>query len=433
MKSKINHRLIGLASIVAFSAIALGSWRAAMGQERGQTVRPASGKRVALVIGNSTYANAPLANPANDARDMARALREFGFDVTELINQNRREMRAAIRSFGEKLKSGGAGLFYYAGHGMQVDGKNYLIPIGADPVIEAEIEDDGVDLGLVLKHMAEAGNRPNIIILDACRNNPFARSFRSSSRGLAVVDAPGGMIIAYATAPGRVASDGPARNGLYTAELLKQMRAPNQDIKDVFMRVTAAVEAKTNRAQVPWQSSSITEPFYFAGSQDAGRVRIKGGGSARPPQKPTPTPTPTPTPRPQARKQKVESHFFVFELDQCRISGSMVNCNLTVTNTDDDRPMEIQGNSHSINDAGTHIYDNSNKFTPVAEASLASPGNRRLTLIRGNSVSLKLSFKDATPGATKITRLTVQCLLPILNNTQIFQVHFRDICLTPDC
>jgi uncharacterized caspase-like protein len=253
MKSKINRRLINWMMVVALTAVALGSWRAATAQERGQTVRPANGKRVALVIGNSAYASAPLANPVNDARDMAQALRGFDFDVTELVNQNRREMRAAIRSFGEKLKSGGAGLFYYAGHGMQVDGKNYLIPIGAEPAIEAEIEDEGVDLGLVLRHMAEAGNRPNIIILDACRNNPFTRSFRSSSRGLAVVDAPGGMIIAYATAPGRVASDGSTGNGLYTSELLKQMRVSGQDIKDVFMRVTAAVEAKTNRAQVPWQ------------------------------------------------------------------------------------------------------------------------------------------------------------------------------------
>ncbi|MEO6393881.1 MAG: caspase family protein, partial [Pyrinomonadaceae bacterium] len=196
---------------------------------------PASDRRIALVIGNGTYTNAPpLKNPPNDARDMAATLKALGFDVTNGINTNQREMKRLIREFGQKLKSGGSGLFYYAGHGVQSNGRNYLIPVEADIQSEAEVEDSGVDVSLVLRFMDEAQNGLNIVILDACRNNPFARSFRSASNGLAQVDAPTGTLIAYSTAPGRVASDGTGQNGLYTSELLKQMRVPGLSVTDIF-------------------------------------------------------------------------------------------------------------------------------------------------------------------------------------------------------
>jgi hypothetical protein len=224
-------------------------------------------KRIALVIGNGAYTKAPpLKNPPNDARDMAATLRTLGFDVTSGINVNQRDMKRLVREFGQKLKSGGSGLFYYAGHGVQSKGRNYLIPVDADIQSEAEVEDSGVDASLVLNYMDDAQNGLNIVILDACRNNPFSRSFRSASEGLAQVDAPTGTLIAYATAPGRVASDGTGQNGLYTSELLKQMRVPGLSATEMFMRVRAEVMKQTSSKQVPWEASSLVGSFYFSGS-----------------------------------------------------------------------------------------------------------------------------------------------------------------------
>lgn len=221
--------------------------------------------RIALVIGNGAYTNAPpLRNPPNDARDMTATLKALGFEVTSGINVNQRELKRLIRDFGQKLKAGGSGLFYYAGHGVQSKGRNYLIPVEADIKSEADVEDAAVDVNLLLGYMDDAQNGLNIVILDACRNNPFARSFRSASGGLAQVDAPTGTLIAYATAPGRVASDGTARNGLYTAELLRQMRETGLGIEGVFKRVRANVQRQTNGQQVPWESSSLVGDFYFA-------------------------------------------------------------------------------------------------------------------------------------------------------------------------
>jgi len=224
-------------------------------------------KRIALVIGNGAYTSAPpLKNPPNDARDMTAALKTLGFDVTSGINVSQKDMKRLIREFGLKLKNGGSGLFYYAGHGVQSKGRNYLIPIDANIQSEAEVEDSGVDASLVLNFMDDAQNGLNVVILDACRNNPFARSFRSASDGLAQVDAPTGTLIAYATAPGRVASDGAGQNGLYTSELLKQMRVPGLSITDMFMRVRAEVMKQTGSKQVPWEASSLVGSFYFAGT-----------------------------------------------------------------------------------------------------------------------------------------------------------------------
>jgi uncharacterized caspase-like protein len=226
----------------------------------------AGSKRIALVIGNGAYTKAPpLKNPPNDARDMAATLRTLGFDVTSGINTNQRDMKRLIREFGQKLKAGGSGLFYYAGHGVQSKGRNYLIPVDADIQSEAEVEDAGVDASLVLNYMDDAQNGLNIVVLDACRNNPFSRSFRSASSGLAQVDAPTGTLIAYATAPGRVASDGPGQNGLYTSELLKQMRVPGLSATEMFMRVRAEVMRQTGSKQVPWEASSLVGSYYFSG------------------------------------------------------------------------------------------------------------------------------------------------------------------------
>jgi len=240
-------------------------------------------KRIALVIGNGAYTKAPpLKNPPNDARDMAATLRTLGFDVTSGINVNQRDMKRLIREFGQKLKAGGSGLFYYAGHGVQSKGRNYLVPVDADIQSEAEVEDSGVDASLVLNYMDDAQNGLNIVILDACRNNPFLRSFRSATDGLAQVDAPTGTLIAYATAPGRVASDGTGQNGLYTSELLKQMRVPGLSATEMFMRVRAEVMKQTGNKQVPWEASSLVGSFYFSGSPTNLSLSNSGANNAAP-------------------------------------------------------------------------------------------------------------------------------------------------------
>ncbi len=229
---------------------------------------PNSEKRIALVIGNSDYEASPLRNPVNDAREMAKVLRESGFEVTEMENLKQSEMKRAIRAFGAKIRQGGVGLFYYSGHGAQVNGRNFLIPVGlasAEITNENEIEYEAVDLGLVFAQMEEAGNRMNVVILDACRNNPFVRSFRSPTRGLAVVNASSGILIAYSTAPGSVASDGEsgANNSPYTQALLSAIREPGLKIEDVFKKVRTTVRQKTGGKQIPWESSSIEGDFYF--------------------------------------------------------------------------------------------------------------------------------------------------------------------------
>jgi len=223
----------------------------------------AADRRIALVIGNSAYQNAPLYNPGNDARAMAEVLREDGFTVTEKRNVSQSAMRRAIRKFGDELKKGGVGLFYYAGHGMQVRGRNYLIPVGTDIQREDEIEDQAVDASLVLRKMATAGNKMNIVILDACRNNPFVRTFRSATVGLAAMDAPVGTIIAFSTAPGQVAADGTGENSLYTQHLVAHMREPGLKVEDVFKRVRAEVRSETAGKQIPWENTSLVSDFYF--------------------------------------------------------------------------------------------------------------------------------------------------------------------------
>jgi Caspase domain/Protein of unknown function (DUF1566) len=219
--------------------------------------------RIALVIGNGAYKSSPLGNPVNDANDMAAALKNCNFRVMKSINASRREMRKAIRKFGKEINKGAVGLFYYAGHGIQVDGENYLVPVNAAVYTEAEVEDECLKVSSVLRQMESAGNRLNIIILDACRDNPFGRSFRSSNMGLAKMDAPTGSILAYATAPGSVAADGTDRNGLYTSMLLKHMMEPNLAIERVFKNVRVEVMKDSGMRQVPWESSSLTGDFYF--------------------------------------------------------------------------------------------------------------------------------------------------------------------------
>ncbi len=219
--------------------------------------------RVALVIGNAAYRDAPLLNPVNDAKAMAAALREAGFDVKLHTDIDQRAMAAALREFGDKLRRSSVGIFYFAGHGMQIKGRNYLVPVNAEIQREDEVAYGTLDAQAVLDKMDSAGNGLNLMILDACRNNPFARSFRSAAQGLAQMDAPVGTLVAFATAPGSVASDGQGQHGLYTQHLLQEMRKPGAKVEEVFKRVRAAVRRDSAGKQVPWEATSLEGDLSF--------------------------------------------------------------------------------------------------------------------------------------------------------------------------
>ena len=248
-----------------------------------------SGKRVALVIGNSKYPSAPLKNPGNDARAVANSLKELGFEVVLRENAGRRDLAVAIRQFGAAIAPGSAALFYFAGHGMQVKGRNYLVPIDADIQVEDEVPYSAIDANLVLDKMEVGKSAVNIVILDACRNNPFSRRFRSSATGLAEMIAPIGTLIAFATAPGSVAQDGAGENGVYTKHLLESIAVPGLPVEQMFKRVRNGVARDTNDAQVPWESSSMKGDFAFREAPPQQAVAqdkmieeaVQGGGRAR--------------------------------------------------------------------------------------------------------------------------------------------------------
>jgi Flp pilus assembly protein TadD len=239
----------------------------------------ASTRRTALVIGNGTYTNAPpLKNPPNDAALVATTLKRLGFEVTVATNRSQREMKQLIREFGQRLRAvGGVGLFYFAGHGVQSNGHNYLIPTEGDIQTEADIEDVGVDVNYVLNLIDDARSSLNIVILDACRNNPFGRSVRSAQNGLAQVRAPTGTLIAYATAPDSTAADGDKANSPYTEELTKQMETPGLVLETMFRRVTEQVSARTRGRQEPWVSDNHKGEFYFKGDTNS---RLPSGDAA---------------------------------------------------------------------------------------------------------------------------------------------------------
>ena len=224
-------------------------------------------RRIALVIGNATYKVNPLKNPVNDSTDMARSLRSVGFDVIEANNTTLAQMREVTRRFADKLGSSDVGLVYYSGHGVEVKGKNYLIPVNADIKREYEVVDQAFDASQFLEMMDNIrgpnNKRVNILIVDACRNNELQKSWRSTNNGLARMDAPGGTFISFATAPGRVAADGTGRNSPYTKHLLQALKQPNVPIEQVFKVVRRNVMEETKGEQIPWENSSLVGDFYF--------------------------------------------------------------------------------------------------------------------------------------------------------------------------
>jgi hypothetical protein len=240
-------------------------------------------KRVALVIGNSAYQNVPrLDNPGNDATLLADTLRSLGFTLVgdgAQLNLDKAALDRVVQAFGAQLSGADVGLFYYAGHGVQVRGENYLIPVDANPTKEADVDFQMLDTNLVLRQMEGAGTRLNIVILDACRNNPFGgrslavgrardaenNRMRAAGGGLAQMQAPEGTLISFATQPGSIAQDGAGGNSPYAKALALEMRRPGLDIFQTFNQVGLAVKRATGGLQLPWVSTSpIDGSFYFA-------------------------------------------------------------------------------------------------------------------------------------------------------------------------
>jgi hypothetical protein len=409
---------------------------AAVGQANRQLTKEAGqarDARTALVIGNSGYAEAPLRNPGNDAADMAAALRAAGFDVLAYTDLDQTGMKKAIRDFGAKLRDrGGVGLFYFSGHGVQVKGLNYLIPVRAAVNTEEEVEYESVEAGFVLAQMESAKNGLNIVILDACRNNPFARSYRSAEKGLAQINAPAGTLIAYSTAPGSVASDGQGRNGVYTAELLKQMRQPGVGIEEVFKQVRISVRGITGERQTPWESSSLTGDFYFTGGKAGStplRVRTEPEPVNAPVQRPTPS-TPTDTSSAKVDAAVVDEAMFSFRLERCQRSGTMAVCEFTITNKDTmDKKLGFEWleNGRAFDETGVQAKMES------WQIANASGWGSSATLLPGVPVKGVVRFTGLSRNAASLKRidlgLTARFSEGGYYKTKDLVVHFKDVTL----
>jgi uncharacterized caspase-like protein len=238
---------------------------------RAQTARvPAAAgevteERLAIVIGNAAYRLSPLDNPVNDARLIGGLLEKAGFKVFRYENLDRNGLFRALRDFGDRLNERTIAVFYYAGHALQLRDRNFLVPIEAEIRNEDEIEMASVDVGFMLARMSSAHSRINIVILDACRNNPFAGKTRPA-RGLAQMDAPVGTLLAFATAPGKVSEDSPdknSQNSLYTSHLAKHLLTPGLPVETLFKRVRVSVVNGTSGAQVPWENTALLGEFAF--------------------------------------------------------------------------------------------------------------------------------------------------------------------------
>jgi hypothetical protein len=243
--------------------------------------------RTALVIGNSDYPKSPLSNPKNDAADLAAALREAGFDVDLKLDADRRTMQQAIESFGNRLKSKpGVGLFYFAGHGAQLSGENYLLPVDSGFADANEMKRSAVSASEAVDAMAKSHAGLNIVILDACRDNPFPAA--AGSRGLTRIDTNASLFLSYSTSPGAVALGGDGRNSPYTKHLVNSVRTAGLSIEDTFKQTLKGVYQETQGQQTPWLSSSFFGDFVF---------RPRGGNLA------AVTPVPAPPVAPDAAQK----------------------------------------------------------------------------------------------------------------------------------
>ncbi|MDC7787212.1 caspase family protein [Rhodoplanes sp. TEM] len=262
--------MLGLLLIAATAFALLAPARAARASEA----------RTALVVGNGAYGFAPLANPANDATDVAAALRGAGFDVTLLTDTDRAALEAAVRRFGQRLKErGGVGLFFFAGHGVQVGGENYIVPVGARAPAPEELRSASLAASEVVDAMAEAGNALNIVVLDACRDNPIPGT---DTKGLSRIDSGARLFVSFSTSPGAVALDGEGRNSPYSKHLVQALQTPGLALEDTFKRTLKGVYQETGGRQTPWLSSSFFGDFVFRDAPAAGGASSTADRRERP-------------------------------------------------------------------------------------------------------------------------------------------------------
>lgn len=267
-------------ALVGMSRAALGTWLAAHGAltAQAQTLPGTTGKerKLALVIGNGGYRNGPLKNPVGDARVVADSLKALGFDVTLRTDAGLADMIESMRQFSVRAADASVRLLFFAGHGLQHRGRNYLLPVDADIKGEDEVAGRSADVGELIDRLGRVQHGINIVILDACRNNPFSGGeivgadgrrlkFRGvPTRGLAAIDAPAGTMVAFSTAPGGVALDNPSEpHSLYTKHFIEHVKTPGLPVELLFKQVRVAVARDTQRMQVPWESSSLTGEFCF--------------------------------------------------------------------------------------------------------------------------------------------------------------------------
>jgi hypothetical protein len=257
-----------LASLLSFGAGAAFAEAPNADIRNGMQTPPPADQRIALVIGNSNYQTAPkLANPGNDAQSMAQLLNSAGFEVTQATDLTRSDMVKVVQDFSNRVAERGPGtvaMIYYAGHGVQVAGENYLLPVDAKIASPADLDGNSLRLVDVMGTLESIQSRMRIVVLDACRNNPFPEA-NDTGRGLAIVDAPNGSIVGYSTAPGMEAQDGDGSHSPYTSAFLNVAREPNLPIEQLFKRVRLEVNNATRGRQTPWESSSLTSDFYFFG------------------------------------------------------------------------------------------------------------------------------------------------------------------------
>ena len=236
--------------------------------------------KIALVIGNAAYKNSPLRNPENDAKDFAKSLKGFGFTVIERTNLTTKQIGPMLREFRSKLVPGSVAVVFYAGHGLQIKGENYLPTVDADIQGEEDVPMQSLSTRQLMDVLAESGTRMNLVFLDACRNNPYSRRFRSTTRGLSRENAPSGTLMSFATRPGSEAADGDGRNGLYTSVLLQQLKLGDQPIEQVLKKVVSGVKQASNGQQEPWIEGSIEGDFCFAECGGSSNARLDADDEA---------------------------------------------------------------------------------------------------------------------------------------------------------
>lgn len=409
-----------------------------------QLERPAAERRLALVIGNGTYASTPrLRNPASDASLLATTLRKLGFEVMSGTDKSQREMKQLIREFGTKLRSERSiGLFYFAGHGVQAKGRNYLIPVDADIQSEADLEDVAVDLNYILNTMDEAQNALNIVILDACRNNPYARSYRSAQEGLAQVKAPTGTLIAYATAPDSVAADGSGPNSPYAEELTKQMQLSGVLLETTFRRVTEQVSSRTGGKQEPWYSANVKGDFYFVGGTPLSANATSPASSIPPFSSASSAVADSSKPKNTGPPKQVVWPYSI-ELESCLMpdevstSGLDVVCDLKITNkSPTTREFTLSHNDYRLRRRGkdaTKATTNDGNQYELSESVIGSNKARnalfnKAVLPPDVPVNMTLTFKSVRVSSTSFVLLRLAIYQESSNNPSLMQyADFKNV------